>query len=379
MPIQLRFELSTIVWGEKYTTTFLEWILPNYLSPNNIPLASQHYSLFSSILTTPGDKERIASHPHYKKLREYIDGEILPVIDQKIITSNSKWGAKGYCQSLAISKAIANRSVILLLNPDVLISDGGFFRCCSLVESGKKAVLVGELVRIDLESLLPDLKRYYDPNTLSLTLPNRILSELGTKHFHEVSQLLFWEGQSFCQWPSVVYWKVGQKSLLAKFFHVHPLAIDLRKISKKLPQILMPDDGGLIEFLGLRREEMHQVTDSNELVCIEVNRKNIDNAAYVPCPTEKRQQSLIRFSLKYTIPTHIQNFLNFNVRFQGTEEIDWNQAEHKTEKDLASVRPILKMIFFLYSTTKLLRSIARRLGAGYVKRKITRLLNSRGE
>ncbi|HSX12810.1 MAG TPA: hypothetical protein VLE96_00095 [Chlamydiales bacterium] len=370
----LSFDLISIVWGESYVKVFLELIIPSYLSQNNIPFSSKKYPIVSNIYTTVNDAKTIASHAHFKKMNEFINCEIIPNIDNSLLNSTNKYGAKGYCQSLAIKKAIKNRSVVLLLNPDSLISDGSLLKCCNLIEDGKKAVIVSELARIETESILPKLKPYFDRQSLSLTLPSRQLVELGIKHLHEIGKHFFWHGEHFTNWPSIVYWRAGEKSILAKYFHLHPLAIDLRETNVNLPEILMPDDGGLIEFLGLPPDLIHTNTDSNEIVSVELSSKNMDPLGVHRLPSKMKQTSLLKFSLKCALPSHMDNFLKFNLRFQADEEVDWNETEKNVSKDLKSIRPILHVIRWMNSVMdmfyKQFRFLAIKLGARYVKRKI---------
>ncbi|HSX38030.1 MAG TPA: hypothetical protein VLE95_04285 [Chlamydiales bacterium] len=370
------FEIATIVWGEQYTKLFLDYLVPNYLSENNIPLASRRYAISSTIYTRPEDAEQIASHPHYRKLREFIDGEIVPLIDQKVLAPNNKYHAKGYCQSVAIKRAIESKKVILLLNPDSLISDGGLTKCCSLIAEGKKAVLVGELARTEIESVLPHLAPFYNPQSYALTLPNRKLVELGVKHLHYVAKILFWHGEIFSQWPSIVYWRAGTNSLLAKFFHLHPLAIDLRNIRRKLPAILMPDDGGLIEFLGIRPEEIHPVTDSEEIACVELTSKTLFLENSMNYDAKKKPRGLLNFSFRYALPSHIDQFLHLNLRFQGDDAVNWSERERLAADDLGvltSVLSVIKTVNQIKKTgIKILRFTAILLGMRYIKRLIAK-------
>jgi hypothetical protein len=143
----------------------------------------------------------------------------------------------------------------------------------------------------------------------------------------------------------------------------------------------MPDDGGLIEYLGIRHDEIYPVTDSEEIVCIELSSKNLVIENSLNFDAKKKQFSLLRFSYKYTLPSHINQFLNLNLRFQGDEHVDWNQIEEMAARDLAFSGWILPLIRISNqisgSLAKILRAVAIRFGARYVKRKLLRLIRNK--
>lgn len=371
MSSPLSFDLISIVWGESYLDIFLDILIPNYLSKNNIPSCSKLFHLISFIYTTSSGKEKILQHPSYLQLKKLIPVEILPVIDENSIKTANKYSVKGYCQSLAIKHAISRKTALLLLNPDSLISDGGLLRCCSLIGEGKKAVLVAELARTEIEAVVPDLqKNYFDAAKHCLTLPNRDLVELGIQNLHAIGRILFWERTPFTQWPSALYWTAGERGLLAKFFHLHPLAIDLREIHKSLPDILMPDDGGLLEYLGIAHRDVYPVTNSDEIACVELSSRYMDPLGSIPSQDSNKTLSLIKWALQATLISHRKNFSKLNFRFQSHEEINWKALERRVFLSTFWSQFVFHMINLC--CRERWKPTAKKLGLLWLKRKIFR-------
>jgi hypothetical protein len=363
----MHFDLISVLWGEKYVDVFLDLILPNYLSKNNIPLACKKYMIASKIYTTAEEAERIQSHFHFKKLQEFIDVQVFPIIDLASWQTKDKYKIKGTYASIGIRNAIANQSVGLFFSADCLIADGGLEKCCSLIAEGKKAILIAGFSRAGLESIRPALKEHYDPETGSLTLPSRRLIELGIQHSHPNNQFFYWDAQPFTNWPSIIYWKAGEKSLLVKSFHLHPLTIDLRNVRKDFPEVLMPEDGGLIDYLKIPQKERHIVTNSDEIACVELTSCSTHLEDISPVLPQNKSLYMINWTRRYTSSADKRSFYKFNLRFQGDENVDWQKLERQVNQKLFWVKSYL-------ITINVLRFIAEKLGIVFLKRKANALI-----
>lgn len=317
---KLPVDIIVVVWGKQYTSLFLNVVIPNYLSPGNLPTIAKNNDVRFRLFTTEEDKALIAQHKSWKQLQKLCPVEFVPVIDGKVLSNKSKWGAKGYCQSLALKDAMNQRKVVFFLNPDSLISDGGLAKALGWIDKGKKTVLVAELVRAEIESVVPELLgKFYDPEQNVLNLSSRALVELGIKHMHDIGKILFWKGKVFSRWPSLVYWKVGEKSLLAKFFHWHPILIDLRTLAREVPDVLMPDDGGLIEYLGIKSSELYPMTDSEESAWVELSSKFMELEDSRPHQPRNKTWAILKWALRAASVEHRQQFLKWNIHYQGDD------------------------------------------------------------
>jgi len=364
------FSLAIIVWGTKYLDVFLNKILPNYFSENNLPFALRSFSIEACIYTFKEDEKLIEENENFKKLQQLIPTTIYTSTFSEDFKKSNKYDLKGYFQSIALKKAINEKKTLLLFNPDTLIADGGINRCCELISNGYKAVLIGELARASIEDALPVIfDKFYSAKSRSLTVSNRNLMGIALNNLHPVAKHSFWKKGLFCTWPSFIYWKASEKSLLAKYFHLHPLALDLSDISKKLPDTLMPDDGGLIEFLGIRNKDIYVVEDSDEIACVELTSKNLSMEVPLYTHTRNKTWFVFRWALKSALKAHKQNFLKYNLRFNGDENVDWQHVRKKAFRQTF----VLRMLFLIVGVFSFIKQILKALGMGKLKRKLQRL------
>ena len=340
----MKIYFVVVVWGQSFLDMFLNTTIPNYLSPNNLPACSGYGSLAFQVYTRPGDLEFIRRHRSYQALANELETELIPALTPGLIEGRNKWDLKGLCQSMAIRDAQAQKAVVVLLNPDSLISDGGLATCCALIRKGNKAVLVLELARALKESAIPALrKEFYDTETNVLNLPNRRLVAIGVENLHPTGQILFWKDTPFSGWPSVMYWRAGRASLLAKSFNLHPLAIDLRDAIREVPTTLMPDDAGLIEWLGITRRSSHVVTDSDEIACVELSSIQMDREESVPSAERSRTFHVLSWARRHVLPGHRDNFSSYSIRFRGENGVDWDKIESQAKSDTRFLRLLLPL------------------------------------
>ncbi|MCK4935192.1 MAG: hypothetical protein KAR79_06360, partial [Simkaniaceae bacterium] len=340
------FEIISIVWGTEYTDLFLNVIVPSYLSNNNLPSCVKAFYITWKIYTTAIDRNRIIKHPHYLSASKYLKIEILNFISpESLQNSTKKHTIKGFCQSHAITQAIANNRVLLLLNPDSVIGDGGIKRCCEEIQNGNQAVLIFELARASSIDFTQEvLDQYFDKATNSLTISNRSLIKYGIRHLIPYAKTSIWEEPYCSSWPSFFYWKASEDNLIGKSLHFHPLALDCRNIKKNLPETLMPDDGGLIEFLEIKKKNIYTVIHSDDIACVELsNPKMFDRAPY---PFGKLRTILffILWSLKYSLASHRMHFNQITLYYQGSTNNDWNASIKKVKR--ITFCPIL--LFYIF-------------------------------
>jgi len=363
------FSLAIIAWGIKYLDIFLNRILPNYFSENNLPLALKKFSIETWIYTFKEDQKHIEENENFKKLQLLSPTTIYVSTFSSGFKNSNKYDLKGHFQSLALRRALNENKTLLLFNPDTMIADGGINRCCELVSSGHKVVLVGELARASIEDALPVIfDKFYSESTKVLKISNRELMGVALKHLHPVAKHSFWKKGLFCTWPSFIYWKAGEKSLLAKYFHLHPIALDLSDINKKLPDTLMPDDGGLIEFLGIKNKDVYVVENSDEIACVELTSKNLNFADPIYSNTKNNTWFVFKWAMKAALKGHKRNFLKYNLYFNADEEVNWSLARKKAFRQTFTLR----MLFLTMEVFLVIKQILKALGVGKLKRKLQR-------
>ena len=65
------YSIVVPVWGAAHVARFLDWVVPSWLSPLNIPHLASSATVDLILLTSRADQARIARHPIREKLAAY--------------------------------------------------------------------------------------------------------------------------------------------------------------------------------------------------------------------------------------------------------------------------------------------------------------------
>ncbi len=227
----------TIVWGEEYTAHFLKLVIPNLLSPLNLPNCCVPGSIFK-IYTTSQDAETIRKSTIFSKLTKIVVCQIL-TIEDALDTSQSKeqgqanvhmvgkplsernldkYFVMNHCHRHAIRAARETPDVaFVFLSPDAIYSDGSFTNMLRIAQSGKRAIMVPGL-RLVKDTFTPMfLRNYYREETQTATISSRELARHAMAFLHPMMDSCFWNSADFGEWASVLLWTIPHEGFLAPF------------------------------------------------------------------------------------------------------------------------------------------------------------------
>lgn len=349
MIARMTYNLVIPVWGKEYIYFFLETILPNWLSKNNLPKAVSLYRLSASIYTFEEDIELFQLHPHFLLLKTFLDVNFFFVEDRNLI-KNSKYFLLSYCQGLSWQRAFKEKEHLILMAPDCLIADGGIPKCCSLIREGHAVIMIAAINRANREKISEVLAdQFYDQETYTTTISNRELVKLARSHLHPLSESAFWEARKMSVSPSPNYWEAGGGSFLGKFFHIHPIAINFSLIqkNKEIFSFLKKDtiDGKFIYKLGVREEEIYPITSSEEFAALELTCESLQWT--VVKEFRNKSFALARFAQSACVKQHRKKFLHLNFRYQMADDVDWIQIEKQAFKELTAYRVFVRVLLIL--------------------------------
>lgn len=328
------------VWGEQYVDSFLNIALPSLLAPGNIPACTELADVSFRIYTRVEDVPSIEAHSRYRDLCSYLSPQIVPLITAELLSSCNRYGAMAACHHEEIALTRSDRGIINVLSPDCLVSDGSLARGLRRILEGDKAVLVAG-PRGVLDDIAPILKQQIVQNASApLALSSRTLVGLGMRHLHPISQILFWDAPALSRFPSALYWPAGQESMLMKYFHLHPLFVDLADAPPEVTRCGSVD-GALISTARIRPEQIYYITHSDEVALLELSSRKHDPMGSIPEPTQSRFCRMVSFIHDATDATHRRQFLDHDIRFQGNEDVDWGAVEQRVRRDLWHLRLVL--------------------------------------
>lgn len=309
---QIPFIAIVPVWGRAYTDTFVNYVMPLWLTEGNFVEFSPVSGDELVIVTTYEDSKIILNSSIYKKFETYIDIKI-KLIDG-IIDLSSTHAAMSQCYQVVISsyQSISPDGIYFLcLTPDAFWSKGTILKLRELVESGYELVAALSF-RTAKETILSDLQMLIDQGSALPGLEVSAMVSLGLKHIHDLSaghDVL--SPSTYCNnWPSHQYWLGSEATdIIARCFHMHPLLFKVKKQSLGYSGTI---DGEFLEQLKIPKEKTYVAKDNNDFFGIELTAigRTWGDASY--CDINRT----IDFSLKEVTPLHwfyFSHLLQFRV------------------------------------------------------------------
>ena len=326
-----RLDVAISVWGKAYVDTMLMWALPSFLARGNLPACAKMMPVRITIVTRPEDVDRIVSHPIAAELQHLGELNIVPLLTADKFDGSGRYDLMAACHRLCISESLRSGSIIALLSPDCLISDGSLAFGLQKILDGKDAILVSG-PRAELEPVTGELEAQGGNSATSLSLSGRQLSSFVARYPHAISRLLFWHDQPFSQFPSAIYWREGEDSFLARYFHLHPLLVNLAKAA---PEAATSGtiDGTLMTSAKIGPEETLVVERSDEICVIELSRADHDPMGSLPQNVTWKSPFVARWAIGATDASHREQFKRYFFRFQGQFPVNWDAAIANCRKE----------------------------------------------
>ena len=179
---------------------------------------------------------------------------------------------------------------VAILNADMLVSIEAFAAAERRFRAGKRAIIAA-----GTRTLAPSPRRWRDWGPAPMT--SRDLLAWSMENAHPITRQCFW-GSGRCHLPWGVYFRDGGNVVL-RAFHLHPFAVvkDRELPFQNTVDLAMVDN--------YSRDEMHVVTDADELALAEMSPASKvfgDN----PWPIDAA--SILAWATRGAGPTHWWNF-----------------------------------------------------------------------
>jgi hypothetical protein len=223
---------SVVLWGRPFVDLFTRWVLPSHLAPRNLPALALRGRAEYLVVTTAEDREAIMATPAFRALEAQ-----LPVVwalgtfGGTDIRSDAKYAWMTEAHRHVLAHARARDLGAWFLTPDTLLADGALARIERAVLAGHRASVVTGLM-VDQTRFLPLLDDWIAREGAgdafargALGVPPRALMAMATRSYHRIVDAYRWDSMRFNQFPSFVYWSLGDAGLLARCFHLHPIFV----------------------------------------------------------------------------------------------------------------------------------------------------------
>ncbi|HEV2263947.1 MAG TPA: TIGR04372 family glycosyltransferase [Stellaceae bacterium] len=340
-----RLDLAIAVWGDTYVDTLLTWALPSFLAPGNIPACSSVVSARMTIVTRPEDRDRILGHPIAGEVRKFGELIIVPLLTESVFKGTNRYDIMALSHRYCIAESLRDGAVISLLSPDCLVSDGSLSFGLGKIRDGAAAVLVAG-PRAEFELATQELSARKNTSASTLNLSGRDLSSLVRRFPHDISRLLYWEDQPFSRFPSAVYWRAGDDSFLARYFHLHPLFVDLTRADNDAAST-GTIDGTLLLHAKIGPDQVFVNEHSDNMCVIEMSRASHDPMGSRPHDVARKQLFVARWAMECTDARHRAQFKHHFFKFQGHETIEWARVIKRSQSDTAMLDVLLEFIGYL--------------------------------
>lgn len=265
------FDVVTVVWGPEFRQLFLDVCVPNQLTRGNLealPPGSRY-----RVFTSSDDADVFERSPALCQVKQIMPVDIV-VMPKLSARSKSRFTRMTACHRRALIDARETRSAAIFLCADHLLSEGALATVVRRHDAGSRAVLCTG-VWVERDGFLAALRARDGIRALSA----REMVSAALEHLHPSTRALMIDGERTARRPHNVYWDVPGEGLLVRCFDLHPLMVDpLRR--NALPQETI--DGHYVRHACPVRENVHVVSDSDELLVIEMSRADQAKVDTIP-------------------------------------------------------------------------------------------------
>jgi hypothetical protein len=266
-----RFDAVTVVWGPEFRRLFLDVCLPNQITPGNLGAlpAGSRYRIF----TSAEDVGFFEASATVARLKDVIPVDLV-VRPELSVVSADPFGRLNACHQLALDDAARAGTALIILSPDMFMSEGTLAAAVGRHAGGSRAVACAG-IRLDRDAFVSSLQRRGDVHTLS----GRELVALALEHLHPFTRAHMIDGARTPRRPTGVLWSVPGEGILARFFYLHPLLIDPVRRGARLESTI---DHRFLTRVCPVPEQIHVVSDSDEMAVFEMS--HVDAAPVATAP-----------------------------------------------------------------------------------------------
>jgi hypothetical protein len=369
-----RLDIAIAVWGDAYVDTLLTWALPSFLAPGNLPACAALLPLRTMIVTRPEDEQTICVHPVARELQRIGELQVLPLLTPDRFVGANRYEVMAFGHRQCIAQSLADGAIITLLSPDCVVANGSLAFGLQRILAGKSAVLIAgpRAILEDVASLLPPYRVNEEGTAVSIS--SRDLASMATLHPHAISRLLYWDAEPFSQFPSAIYWRAGEDSFLARYFHLHPLFVDLASADRDAAKS-GTIDGSLLALAKIGRPQIDVIEDSANICVVELSSSKHDPMGSLPQRVANKTLFIAKWAIAATVASHRAQFKQHFFRFQGRGSVDWDEVVARSKRNTAVLDVLLNYLDLISHLTDARRRVtARSKGTSASIRKIIRRL-----
>jgi hypothetical protein len=220
----LPYTIIVPVWGAVHVARFLEWALPTWLSPGNLPGLAVRGPVDLLLLTSQRDFAAIENDPITARARACCNLKLVAIDDLLPGNISTVTLTLAFTRGVNLALAEGCDRRLIFLNGDFLLSDGSLASIANRFEAGQQLLLCSS-VRVREELVSDDfLRMRRDDGTM--VLPSREAVGLALGALHPTVLACRVDQSLLCSaHPNQFFWKPDDSSLVLRAFLLFPLAV----------------------------------------------------------------------------------------------------------------------------------------------------------
>ncbi|MBI3631028.1 MAG: hypothetical protein HY221_01710, partial [Candidatus Sungbacteria bacterium] len=213
------------LWGENYIRTFCEVSLRSLLAEGNIPALAREYTCSFCLLTTRSSIPLFEKQKLFPLLSKYCDIRYVEIED--VIYK----GNHSATLTVALERGMRQMGTAILNTYFIFLVADYFFASHSLsgllpyLKQGVSAITAGNYQVVE-EEVLEDIRGYIDPETGTISIPNRELVSWSLSHLHPMTVANTVDAtNTYAKHANRLFWRIDKDTLLGRFYLRHMLCI----------------------------------------------------------------------------------------------------------------------------------------------------------
>lgn len=363
------YNLTTVVWGEKFVDNYINFIIPSLLAEGNIPYLKKKTKVFYQIFTSKYFVSLIKNSESFKELEGYCDVHL----DTDLIDELDKMGFKdkrevvNICFSKGITIANKYSNPWVRIQPDVLQAKNNFVTLCSLIEKKYKVIFYPMGLKV-YEKILNDLNKNYKINNV-LSIESFDLVYLSMKYAAKEEENKIFNNYRPKYFQQSIKWSLGEKGYLERAISagelicVYPSRKDIEYKFKSL-SIEVSD---YLDTAVPNSEDWKFIKNSNDFVTCGIE-ENVEDGDGKFLQNQRnfflKKPSKLALALANNNMSHSKilkkSFLEYPIRYfsskyQASNKKEWITLEKKTRLYALQVILLTKLFSLFPIIDKLTR------------------------
>lgn len=281
---KIDYLVHVAVWGS-YGTTFLNYLAPTLLSPNNI-LAAKSKKIKILFTCSQDFKKNFLETIYFERLQNYYEIEFIvfsnfflrQCLPRVLFKSSILYCVLGFMEYIAARIALLEHASLIPLFPDFIIEENFFNKIINLHKKYDSVFTTPfrseeEGIKKHLNRKIIGMQNDEKVKVIQLSADEVVDMQCGALHQETINRIISKSKKDFSITAQLIF--KDRNKIIIKAFHWTPLLIDYSILKKiKLCKLRTIDDYLLTTYSNLKSERNYFLKNANEVAVCEVSNNN---------------------------------------------------------------------------------------------------------